>query len=282
MRWIFSAALICLAFQSSAIAQSKDEVRDPFAAELYTEHCAQCHDRGADARVPPRETLEKLSPAAVLRTLETGVMREMGAKLTQTERMALAALLGKAESTAVNQLVNRCAGSAALPKSTTAPAWSGWSPGLSNWRFQDTASAKLGVVDVPNLKLKWAFAVPDATSMRSQPAVYAGHVFLAGPGSVYSLDAVTGCVFWATEAAAPIRSGLTVAALPEKTLVIFGDDTGYLRALDASTGAPVWQLHADDNPAAVVTSTPAYFNGRLYVGVSSTEEGRAITMGYVC
>jgi polyvinyl alcohol dehydrogenase (cytochrome) len=282
MRWILSAALIFLAFQSRAIAQSKDETGDPFAAEVYTEHCAQCHDRGADARVPPRATLEKLSPAAVLRALETGVMREMGAKLTQTERMAVAALLGKAESTAVNQLINRCTMPQALPKSTTAPAWSGWSPGLSNWRFQDAARAKLSAADIPNLKLKWAFAVPDATSMRSQPAVYASRVFLAGPGAVYSLDAVTGCVFWATEAAAPIRSGLTVAPLPQKTLVIFGDDTGYLRALDASTGALVWQLHAEENPAAVVTSTPAFYNGRLYVGVSSTEEGRAITAGYVC
>src|SRR5216683_8389806 len=81
---------------------------DPFAAELYIQHCAQCHDQGADARVPPRAALEKMSPATVLRALETGVMREMGAKLTLSERIALAALLGKAESTVANQLANRC------------------------------------------------------------------------------------------------------------------------------------------------------------------------------
>src|ERR1700746_257266 len=68
---------------------------DPFAAELYTKHCAQCHDQGADARVPPRAALEKMSPAAVLRVLETGVMREMGAKLAISERMALAGIVGK-------------------------------------------------------------------------------------------------------------------------------------------------------------------------------------------
>jgi hypothetical protein len=45
---------------------------DPFAAELYSKHCAQCHDKGADARVPPRTALEKLTPGAVLRALETG------------------------------------------------------------------------------------------------------------------------------------------------------------------------------------------------------------------
>ncbi len=255
---------------------------DPFAAELYTKHCAQCHEQGADARVPPRAALEKMSPAAVLRALETGVMREMGAKLAISERMGLAALLGKAESTVVNQLANRCATSPALPASGSGPAWSGWSTGLNNWRFQDAAGAKLSAADVPKLKLKWAFAVPDATSMRSQPAVYAGRVFLAGPGSVYSLDAATGCVHWATEAAAAIRSGITVAPMRDRTLVVFGDVTGQVRALDAFTGAPVWRLRADDHPATVVTSTPAFYNGRLYVGVSSFEEVRSVTAGYVC
>jgi len=281
-KWILTVALIFLAFPSNAAGQSKDAADDPFAAELYVKHCAQCHDQGADARVPPRAALEKMSPATVLRALETGAMREMGAKLTISERIALAALLGKAESTVANLLANRCTTSAALPASPTGPAWSGWSAGLNNWRFQEAAGAKLSAADVPNLKLKWAFAVPDATSMRNQPAVYAGRVFLAGPGTVYSLDAATGCVFWATEAAAGIRSGLTVANMRDKTLVVFGDVTGQVRALDASTGAPVWQLRADDHPAAIVTSTPAFYNDRLYVGVSSFEEVRAITAGYVC
>jgi len=273
------AALSFLVWMPLASVRAAD---DPFAADLYTTHCAQCHDQGADARVPRRSALEKMSPTAVLRALETGAMREMGAKLALAERMALAALLGKAESTVVNQLANRCATSPALPASATGPAWSGWSTGLNNWRFEDAAGAKLSAADVPKLKLKWAFAVPDATSMRSQPAVYAGRVFLAGPGSVYSLDAATGCVHWATEVAAAIRSGLTVAPIGGKTLVVFGDVTGQVRALDASTGAPVWQLRADDHPAAMVTSTPAFYNGRLYVGVSSFEEMRAITAGYVC
>ena len=255
---------------------------DPFAVELYATHCAQCHEQGADARVPPRSALEKMTPTAVLRALETGVMREMGAKLALSERFALATMLGKAESAVVNQITNPCAASTALPASVTGPAWSAWGAGLNNWRFQDATGAKLSAADVPKLKLKWAFAVPDATSMRSQPAVYAGRVFLAGPGSVYSLDAATGCVHWATEAAAAIRSGITVAPLGGKTLVIFGDVTGQVRALDASTGAPVWQVRTDDHPAAMVTSTPAFYNGRLYVGVSSFEEVRAITAGYVC
>lgn len=255
---------------------------DPFAAELYAKHCAQCHDNGAEARVPPRAALEKLTSAAILRALETGVMREMGAKLTLSERPAIAAFLGKAEAVKVDQFAGHCTDSPALGSPTTAANWSGWGAGLDNWRFQAAAGAGLSGSDVSKLKLKWAFGVPDATSMRSQPAVYAGRVFLAGPADVYSLDAKTGCVHWSTSAAAKIRSGIAIAPAGSRTLVVFGDATGQVRALDASTGEPVWQLHADEHPAAVVTSTPVFYNGRLYVGVSSFEEVRAITPNYLC
>jgi hypothetical protein len=46
---------------------------------------------------------------------------------------------------------------------------------------------------VPNLKLKWAFGLPNAASMYGQPTVAGGRVFVgADTGYVYSLDAKTG------------------------------------------------------------------------------------------
>ena len=259
---------------------------DPFGAQIYAKHCAQCHDQGADARVPPRAALEKMTSASVLRALETGVMRDMGAKLTLGERIAVAPFVGKAEAAKVDQLANRCAASSsrtvASKDSIGSMGWTGWSAGLDNWRFQNAAGAGLSAVNVPKLKLKWAFGVPDATSMRSQPAVFGGRVFLAGPAEVYSLDAKTGCVYWSTNAAASIRSGLTIAPLGSRTLVVFGDATGQVRALDAVTGEPAWQLRTDDHPATISTSTPVFHNGRIYFGVSSFEEVRAVTLNYVC
>jgi hypothetical protein len=47
------------------------------ARNCMAAHCAQCHEQANDARIPPRAALEKLSPAGVLRALETGVMREV-------------------------------------------------------------------------------------------------------------------------------------------------------------------------------------------------------------
>jgi polyvinyl alcohol dehydrogenase (cytochrome) len=136
---------------------------------------------------------------------------------------------------------------------------------------------------VPGLKLKWAFGVPEATMMRSQPAVYGGRVFLGTQdGTMYSLDAATGCVHWATEAAAQVRTGIVVGVAGDRTLVFFGDTSGQVYALDAANGQPVWQLRVDPHPAAMVTGTPAFHDGRLYVPVASYEEAASISPGYVC
>lgn len=141
---------------------------DPFSLEIYTKNCAQCHDHGAEARIPPRATLEKMSAGAVLRALESGAMREMGDKLTRAERLGVAGLLGKAAPAAIGQIANRCGTS---PSSATASAagfeWTGWGASLNNGRFQNAAEARLSASDVPRLRLKWAFGLPEATTMRS-------------------------------------------------------------------------------------------------------------------
>ena len=119
--------------------------------------------------------------------------------------------------------------------------------------------------------------------MRSQPAFYGNRVFAGGQdGTVVSLDAETGCVYWSTVAAAQVRTGIVVAAVNGAPVVFFGDVTGQLYAVDATNGKPIWQLRTDDHPAAMITATPAYYSGRLYVGVSSFEESAAVSAGYVC
>jgi polyvinyl alcohol dehydrogenase (cytochrome) len=257
---------------------------DPFGAALFQKHCASCHDQGGDTRIPARSALQQMTAAAVTRALDAGAMREVGATLSSGERRALATWLGKAEAVGVmtDAAANRCASSPALSVSSNAPAWSGWSAGLNNARFQEAAAAGLAAADVPKLKLKWAFGLPDATTVRSQPAVYAGRVFVASPDALYSLDAASGCVHWATSVAAPVRSGIAIANVGNRVLAVYGDVSGHVRAFDAATGQPAWQVSADDHPATMVTSTPVFYNGRLYVGASSYEEARATTPGYVC
>lgn len=267
------------------LASALPAADEPAGAQLYRKHCAACHDAGAGARVPTLAALRQKTTGSIMKALESGVMRQQGAALGRAERNAVSGWLGKTEAAAVasGQLTNRCPASPGLPPISAAGTWSGWGSGPENWRFQTASQAGLTAADVPGLKLKWAFGVPDATIMRSQPAVYGGRVFLGTEdGTMYSLDAATGCVHWATEAAAQVRTGIVIAAAGGRTLVFFGDVSGQVYALDAANGQPVWQLRVDANPVAMVTGTPAYHDGRLYVPVASYEEAASISPGYVC
>jgi polyvinyl alcohol dehydrogenase (cytochrome) len=265
---------------ASAFAYAAD---DPYVAALFQKHCASCHQNTeAAGRIPQIEDLKTRSSRSILRTLETGAMKQQASALSANERLFLANLLGKPVTMELprEQISNSCPQGAAW-KSTS--GWSGWSPGLVNTRFQSAEAAGLSAANVPRLQLKWVFAFPDTTSMRSQPAVYRGRVYVGGQdGAVYSLDAVTGCTHWSTEVNAEVRSGITVADVAGKPTVFFGDSSGYYYALDGETGKQLWQLRPDDHPATKATGTPVFYQERVYIGVSSLEEGLGLAAGYAC
>ncbi|MGA8012329.1 MAG: PQQ-binding-like beta-propeller repeat protein [Candidatus Acidiferrales bacterium] len=181
-----------------------------------------------------------------------------------------------------DQLANRCSGEAKfVPPS--APAWTGWSTSPTNWRFAGDKPGFLDASDLPNLKLKWAFGLSNVRIVRSQPAVYRGSLVVgANDGTVYSLDTSEGCTFWATKAASAIRSGMTIGRVRNTEAVFFGDAGGNVYALDHSTGESLWVARADDHPNATITGTPTFYNGRLYVPVSSGEEGARRRAEYEC
>src|SRR5262252_4001654 len=73
---------------------------DPYAASLFQKNCATCHmSSQAAARIPQVEVLKTLTPVTILRTLETCGMKAQAAKLSTTERQALANYLGKPVTT---------------------------------------------------------------------------------------------------------------------------------------------------------------------------------------
>src|SRR5262245_8175121 len=80
---------------------------------------------------------------------------------------------------------------------TQGARWSGWSPDITNTRFQPAAQAGLSAADVPKLVLRWAFGFPSTTMAFAPPTVAGGRVFVGSQeGTVYSLDARTGCIIW--------------------------------------------------------------------------------------
>jgi polyvinyl alcohol dehydrogenase (cytochrome) len=224
-----------------------------------------------------------MTPAAIQKTLESGIMKAQAAPLSADERLKIASLLGTAVTVERPraEVPNPCpAGSAWGPQTA---GWTSWGGGLSNTRFQSAENAGLKPEDLPRLTLKWAFAFPDTSAVRSQPAVYRGWIFAGGQdGGLYALDAATGCTHWSTTVQSQVRSGITMGEIAANPVVFFGDSAGFVYALDAASGKQLWKMRPDEHPASTVTATPVFHQGRLYVGAASREEALSVAPAYPC
>ncbi len=257
---------------------------DPYAAQLFKKHCASCHDSpsGVEGRVPQVSMLKTMTPAAIQKTLESGIMKTQAAPLSADERQKIATLLGTAVTAERRreEIANPCPAGALW---TEGSAWASWGGSLANTRFQSAKDAGFQTDDLAHLKLKWAFAFPDTSTMRSQPAVYRGRVFVGGQdGSIYALDVATGCTHWSTTVQSQVRSGITIGEIGANPTLFFGDSAGYVYALDGATGKQLWKMRPDEHPASTVTATPVFYQGRLYVGSASREEALSISTLYPC
>ena len=228
------------------------------------------------------------SPEAIVESLVNGAMRVQGARLSGAERRAVAEFLtGRTIGGDVSGAGSgRCtAAEAPAADRIKASRWSGWAPAGSNTRFQSATDAGLTAADLPKLSLKWTFGFPDASMAWSQPTVAGGRVFVGSQnGTVYALDARSGCIRWTFAAQGGVRTAITIDAAPEAvpSRVYFGDTAANVYALDAETGRQLWVRRVDDHALARVTGSPTLFQGRLYVGVSSYEEAQGADPQYGC
>jgi polyvinyl alcohol dehydrogenase (cytochrome) len=194
---------------------------------------------------------------------------------------------GSAEAGDAKSMSNRCPTNPPLSDPEGGPGWNGWGADDFNTRFQPDHFAGFTAAQVPHLKLKWAFGFPYGAEIYSQPTVVSGRVFVgADTGFIYSLDAATGCVYWSFQAQAGVRTAPSVGPVRGKGAaqyaVYFGDLRANVYALDAATGELVWKQHVEDHPLARITGAPKLFNRRLYVPVSSGEEGISANPLYPC
>ena len=253
---------------------------------VYKAHCASCHNSAAP-RVPAESALRAMNVTQILTSLQTGVMKAVGDTLAPEERYAVSLYLSApAAPNAAPVPASALCGKTAQPFrfSSTSPAWTGWSTDVNNWRFQNSTGAGLAAADVPKLKLKWAFSLGDEISARSQPAVAGGRVFFGtATGSVYSLDARTGCIDWTSKIDGSIRSALVVGPTEDgkHAAVCFGAGQNAY-AFDAATGTQLWKVRIADHFASMITAAPLLYRGVLYFGVSSFEEALPPMPTYEC
>ena len=278
----------------AAGAQAQTQPRGWVAAQIqFEKNCSKCHgNANSQGNAATRESLMKLSPEAIYSTLTTSSMSEHSKNLTDDQKRLIAQHLGGrpfgvADVGDAKAMSNRCAANPPLSDPSSGAFWNGWSNDATNTRFQSAQAAGLTADQVPRLKLKWAFGVPDATEMYSQPTVVSGRIFIGGDsGYVYSIDAKSGCVYWSFLAQAGVRTAPTIAALKTrgaaKYAAYFGDQRANAYAVDAATGELLWKQRVEDHPLSRIVGAPKLYKGKLYVPVSSGEEGISANSAYPC
>jgi polyvinyl alcohol dehydrogenase (cytochrome) len=249
------------------------------AAALFETKCAVCHREGNDMRAPEPDDLRVMSKSYILAALQSGRMKWEAKSLSKAEKSALAEYLGQSGLVASAKLSGYCARD--LDPPANPPIWAGWGVDLHNTRFQHAFSARLDRDAVKNLKLKWAFGFPGAAATFGQPTSFAGKLFVGSEdGTVYALDAASGCTWWTFHASTTVKTAISIGN--QGRTAFFGDTNGSVYAVNVADGAVVWNVHPDPHPAARITGSPLLVGRRLYVPISSGEEGAAADPHYPC
>jgi polyvinyl alcohol dehydrogenase (cytochrome) len=85
-----------------------------------------------------------------------------------------------------------------------------------------------------------------------------------------------------TEATGGDHHGGSEAGMDDHDAQPPGTEGAHILAINRQTGALVWKTEVDKHPKAMITSNPVLVNGKITVGVSSSEEDAAQSSDYKC
>jgi len=259
-------------FAAAALCPAQEGTR------VFIARCQQCHDKSSETHAPLPDAMGQMPWERIVTSLETGVMKAQGASLTPEEKRSVARYLGKVGPTAPPVMQGFCP--AGAKPAETSSSWNGWGVDDRNTRFQPAQTAGLTAQQVPSLKVKWAFGFPDTVTAYGQPTVVGGRVYTgSNDGTIYALDARSGCIYWMFQAKAMVRSAVVIGPGPRAYI---GDLESNFYALDAETGKLIWQKKLDDQAFTRITGTPKLHDGRLYVPIASQEENAGANEFYSC
>ncbi|MFI4890300.1 MAG: PQQ-binding-like beta-propeller repeat protein [Steroidobacterales bacterium] len=183
--------------------------------------------------------------------------------------------------------------------------WNGWGRDTDNSRYQPEPA--LRAADVSRLAVKWAYGYTGADDA-GPPAVVDGRLFVGDSlGSVYALDARTGCSYWIFAASATVHTAITVGELaaaktarspkPSRkrharidahvevqkppSAVFFGDAAGAIYSVDAQRGNLLWKTQVDPDPGLRIAGAPMLYIKGLYVSLSPAPGAGASGQGAI-
>jgi len=272
---------------SSAFAQTASA---PAGEAVFQAHCKMCHEPPIE-RAPSRPDLAKRPRADVVTALTSGIMVPMAKGLSPAEIQSVAAYLtpGQDAPAAGDATARRrTAPTAGVDQmcAVNPPIGAGPSDWSTIGRDPDATRYQphpgFAVADIPKLKVKWSMALAGG----GQVTVTGKWLFVTNrSGRFYALDADTGCVHWvATDAVSRTTPSVIRSPVsPSGWLTVIGLANKTARAYDAQTGKELWRSDVlETHPAAGMSGAPIVAGDRVFVPMSSGEEGSAIQKTYAC
>ncbi len=170
--------------------------------------------------------------------------------------------------------------------------WLSGGQNVSNTR-NAASENKLTPANVGTLKKNWEFTTGGDVS--ATPAVDDRSVYFPDwAGNLYRVDAKTGTERWRKQIKGYIAAGINTTfaratpAIAGNTLII-GTQQGspkfgaYVLGINKVNGELLWKTQVDSHPDAIITQSAVVYGNKVYVGVSSQEEGSAAFIpGYPC
>jgi len=250
---------------------------------VFANTCKACHGNPAFPKAPALEALANVQPRHILNTLDNGKMRQQAKALSEQQREAVAQYITH-KLLKVTVMPKEAYTTFSFKGGNKLYDCSGWGGNLVGTNYRTAAQAGITRDNIDSLTLKWAFAFPDASEMRSKPAV-AGDWLIIGnsqSGDVYALNRLTGKLGWHVTASNGIRSGIVVARQGNSYIAYFADGGSFVYAVDVRKGKILWSTKAGVGNLAMNTGTLAVYGGKVFVPLSSLEVVAAADSNYNC
>jgi outer membrane protein assembly factor BamB len=188
---------------------------------------------------------------------------------------------------------------ASQPPPSRSGAWLGWGADVYNNHWAST-DATVSTANVGQLALHCAKHY-DPTGVSAAPLVADGIAYYpTWTGELIALDYARCTEAWRLNISRaitqfqpldPVQSAIGRQLLAARTTPALDGDVLYvgtlihalLLAVDRRTGRLIDALQVHKHPFAVLTQSPTFYGGRVYVGASSLEESAAVLVaGYQC
>ncbi|MEX2299392.1 MAG: PQQ-dependent dehydrogenase, methanol/ethanol family [Bryobacterales bacterium] len=134
--------------------------------------------------------------------------------------------------------------------------------------------------NVAGLAPAWIFAVPSGSRLETVPLVVDGVMYISEPNEVHAIDARTGRSIWRWSRESAPPQNVVIERGPNRGVAVLGDlvyvgtPDAHLVALDARTGAQVWQAKvAEVEDGYYSPAAPFAINGKILMGVAAGDYG---------